>query len=82
MTVPADHPNASGIPHRRWMIALLLGFGVLVNYFDRVNLSVAKGALHAQFGLSTVAFGYMLAPIAGPMPCCNYPRVYCWTVSA
>jgi MFS family permease len=61
MTVPADHPNASGIPHRRWMIALLLGFGVLVNYFDRVNLSVAKGALHAQFGLSTVAFGYMLS---------------------
>ena len=25
----------------RWGIACLLGFGVLVNYFDRVNLSVA-----------------------------------------
>jgi len=25
---------------RRWNIAFLLGFGVLINFFDRVNLSV------------------------------------------
>jgi MFS transporter, ACS family, D-galactonate transporter len=25
------------VPRRRWGIAFLLGFGVLVNYFDRVN---------------------------------------------
>jgi hypothetical protein len=31
----------SSVPKRRWGIALLLGFGVLVNYFDRVNLSVS-----------------------------------------
>ncbi|MEJ1975698.1 MAG: hypothetical protein WDN49_05990 [Acetobacteraceae bacterium] len=29
------------IPAHRWGIGLLLGAGVLVNYFDRVNLSVA-----------------------------------------
>jgi sugar phosphate permease len=46
---------------RRWRIAVLLGFGVLVNYFDRVNLSVAREALHATFGLSTVGFGYLLS---------------------
>ena len=46
---------------RRWRIAALLGFGVLVNYFDRVNLSVAREALHATFGLSTVGFGYLLS---------------------
>jgi len=41
------------------MIALLLGIGVLVNYFDRVNLSVSQEALHAAFGISAVTFGYL-----------------------
>ncbi len=49
------------VPRRRWRIAWLLGFGVLVNYFDRVNLSVSQGALHDAFGISTVTFGYLLS---------------------
>ncbi|MFZ0937978.1 MAG: MFS transporter [Candidatus Sulfotelmatobacter sp.] len=51
--------RASGIPHRRWRIAFLLAFGVLVNFFDRINLSVSRDALHDSFGLSLVAFGYL-----------------------
>jgi MFS family permease len=47
------------VPRRRWSIAVLLGFGVLVNYLDRVNLSVVREALHSEFGLSTVGFGYV-----------------------
>jgi MFS family permease len=47
--------------NRRWTIALLLGIGVLVNYFDRVNLSISHDALLATFGLSTVTFGYLLS---------------------
>src|SRR4029077_4276240 len=47
------------VPRRRWAIACLLGFGVLVNYFDRVNLSVSKEALDAAFGISAVTFGYL-----------------------
>jgi len=47
------------IPRRRWAIALLLGFGVLVNYFDRVNLSVSRDALEASFGISAVMFGWL-----------------------
>src|SRR2546422_4558916 len=54
-------PDNSGVPRRRWGIAWLLGFGVLVNYFDRVNLSVSQDALHSTFGISTVAFGYLLS---------------------
>lgn len=46
---------------RRWRIATLLGIGVLVNYFDRVNISVAHDALHQEFGISTVMFGYLLS---------------------
>jgi sugar phosphate permease len=33
--------------------------GVLVNFFDRINLSVSRDALHVSFGLSLVAFGYL-----------------------
>jgi MFS family permease len=43
------------------MMASLLGFGVLVNFFDRVNLSVSQDALHSSFGISTVQFGYLLS---------------------
>jgi len=51
--------NSPPIPRRRWRIAFLLSLGVLVNFFDRVNLSVSEGALHASFGISIVAFGYL-----------------------
>jgi MFS family permease len=46
-------------PRRRWRIAWLLGIGVLVNYFDRVNLSVSHDSLVAAFGISNIAFGYL-----------------------
>jgi sugar phosphate permease len=51
--------TSSGVPRRRWRIACLLAFGVLVNFFDRINLSVSRDALHDSFGLSLVAFGYL-----------------------
>ena len=58
-------PSLSGareaVPRRRWGIALLLGFGVLVNYFDRINLSVSQDALHREFGITVVTFGYLLS---------------------
>ncbi|HSZ61967.1 MAG TPA: MFS transporter [Terriglobales bacterium] len=53
--------GARSVPRRRWGMACLLGFGVLVNYFDRVNLSVSQEALHNAFGISSVAFGYLLS---------------------
>jgi ACS family D-galactonate transporter-like MFS transporter len=55
---PSNTP-ATQIPRRRWGIALLLGFGILVNYFDRVNLSVSRDALQDAFGISAVMFGYL-----------------------
>jgi len=47
------------VPGRRWRIAWLLGIGVLVSYFDRVNLSASHGALITAFAISDVAFGYL-----------------------
>jgi len=61
------------IPRRRWRIAVLLGFGVLVNYFDRINLSVAQGALHAEFGITTVTFGYLLSAYSWTYALCQIP---------
>jgi len=40
-------------------MAFLLALGVIVNFFDRINLSVSRDALHASFGLSLVGFGYL-----------------------
>ena len=54
---------------RRNGIAVVLGVGVLVNYFDRVNLTVATDALQSAFGLSDVLFGYLLS-------------AYSWTYAA
>ena len=39
---------------RRWRIAVLLGIGVIVNFIDRVNLSVAITPLKSEYGLSTL----------------------------
>src|SRR5216684_1262824 len=57
--MPKTDFGSAKVPRRRWTIALLLGIGVLINYFDRVNLSVSQEALHATFGISAIMFGYL-----------------------
>lgn len=61
------------MPRRRWTIALLLGVGVLVNYFDRVNLSVSRDALQASFGISAVMFGYLSSAYNWPYALLQLP---------
>lgn len=62
-----------GGPRRRWRTAWLLALGVLVNYFDRVNLSVSHGALYTAFGISDVAFGYLSAAYNWSYALCQLP---------
>jgi len=45
-------PAALRIPRVRWGIGVLLGAGVLINYFDRINLSVGAPQLQQEFGLT------------------------------
>jgi MFS transporter, ACS family, D-galactonate transporter len=52
---------AERVTNLRWGIALLLGFGILVNYFDRVNLTVAGPSLRTEFGINDIGFGYLLS---------------------
>ena len=58
---------------RRWRIAWLLGLGVLVNYFDRVNLSVSHAALITSFGISNIAFGYLSGAYNWTYALCQLP---------
>ncbi len=52
---------ARRVPGRRWIIGVLLGAGVLVNYIDRINLSVAAPQLQREFGLSPVELGLLFS---------------------
>jgi MFS family permease len=49
------------VPGRRWVIGVLLGTGVLVNYIDRISLSVAAPQFQHEFGLSPASIGLLLS---------------------
>jgi MFS family permease len=54
-----ENQPTTDVPVRRWRIARLLAVGILISYFDRVNLSTSHAALITAFGISDVAFGYL-----------------------
>jgi ACS family D-galactonate transporter-like MFS transporter len=45
----------------RWGIAGLLGTGILINYFDRINISVATKPFEHEFHLSSGTMGIILS---------------------
>ncbi|MEK6397414.1 MAG: MFS transporter, partial [Terriglobus sp.] len=57
----------------RWTIGILLGVGVLVNYFDRVNLSVSHDALVQTFGVTPQVFGQLSAAYSWTYAACQLP---------
>jgi ACS family D-galactonate transporter-like MFS transporter len=70
----AANPTATPpVQRRRWRIAWLLGIGVLVNYFDRVNLSVSHAALYTAFGISNITFGYLSGAYNWTYAMCQLP---------
>jgi MFS transporter, ACS family, D-galactonate transporter len=54
-------PSGTAVPHHRWWIGLLLGSGILVNYFDRIALSVAGPQLEQEFGLTPAEMGLIFS---------------------
>ncbi len=50
---------AERVTNLRWGIALLLGIGILISSIDRIDLTVAGGALGHEFGLNAEALGYL-----------------------
>ena len=57
----------------RWTVGLLLGLGVLVNYFDRVNLSVSHDALVMSFDITPAVFGQLSAAYSWTYAACQLP---------
>ena len=57
----------------RWTVGILLGVGVLVNYFDRVNLSVSHAALVDSFGITPQTFGQLSAAYSWTYAACQLP---------
>ncbi|WP_205676597.1 MFS transporter [Aquitalea aquatilis] len=53
--------HTMAMPQRRWRIGGLLGIGVLVNYFDRISLSVAAPQLQQEFHLSNSDLGLLFS---------------------
>ena len=69
-----ENSRPSHLDHRmRWNIAVLLGVGILINYFDRVNLSVAHSGLQQSFGINDVVYGYLLGAYNIPYAICQIP---------
>jgi len=50
--------STARLPRLRWGIGVLLGVGILINYFDRVSLSVAAPQLEREFALSADHLGW------------------------
>ncbi len=57
----AEMAAPSSVGRRRWTIGVLLGVGILINYFDRVNISVAAPQLQKEFGLTPVELGLLFS---------------------
>lgn len=57
----ASVASTARIPRLRWGIGVLLGVGILINYFDRVSLSVAAPQLEREFSLTAAHLGWLLS---------------------
>ena len=69
-------PQAPARLAGRWNIAALLALGVLVNYFDRVNLTVSHNAILAGFGISEFTFGLLAGAYNWTYALCQLPSGY------
>ncbi|HEY1889543.1 MAG TPA: MFS transporter [Steroidobacteraceae bacterium] len=55
------NPAGERVPRLRWRIAGLIAAGVLINYFDRISLSVAYPQLESSFHLTKTDYGLLLS---------------------
>jgi ACS family D-galactonate transporter-like MFS transporter len=56
-----EREESRRLPRFRWRIAGLIGAGVLINYFDRISVSVAGPQLQRAFHLTPVDLGLLFS---------------------
>jgi ACS family D-galactonate transporter-like MFS transporter len=61
------------VPRHRWWIGVLLGSGILVNYFDRINLSIAAPQLQHEFALNAGEMGLLFSVFFWPYALLQIP---------
>lgn len=61
------------VPQRRWAIGALLGAGVLISFFDRINLSVAAPQLEKAFAIDAGELGLLLSAFYWPYAVLQIP---------
>jgi MFS family permease len=59
--------------HRRAWIALLIFTAVIINYIDRIALSVASKPIAAEFGFSPIQMGYLFSGFLWTYVICLIP---------
>src|SRR3984885_11396929 len=59
--------------HRRIWIALLIFTAVIINYIDRIALSVASKPIAAEFGFSPIQMGYLFSGFLWTYVVCLIP---------
>ena len=59
--------------HRRIWIALLIFLAVIINYMDRIALSIAAKPLVAEFGFTPVQMGYLFSGFLWTYVVCLVP---------
>ncbi len=57
----------------RWMIVIIIFFGSIMNYLDRVNLSIAGTTIASEFGLDPVQMGLLLSAFMWSYALANLP---------
>ena len=66
-------------------------FGAVINYLDRVNLSMANTHIRAEFGLNEIQVGFLLSAFMWPYALANLPagwlidklginRIFIWSI--
>lgn len=56
-----------------WVLIFILLFGAIVDYLDRVNLSVANTTIAGEFGLGPIQMGLLLSAFMWPYALANLP---------
>ena len=57
----------------RWMIVFIMLLGAVINYLDRVNLSMANTTIRAEFGMTDIQVGFLLSAFMWPYALANLP---------
>ena len=73
MSTLATENRAPWYKDYRWMLVFIMLLGSVINYLDRVNLSMANTTIRAEFGMNDIQVGFLLSAFMWPYALANLP---------